>query len=181
MSYASGVKWIAVGLLAGGLVAAGGGRIDASEGAGRAPEGAKADPIPAGARTIAELAEARIQAAQKALAANQAFFDQGTINIDRLIAASQHLMESERDAARTKADEIAPLRSHLERMKKIEERERSRFEVGSGSIPNVSEAEYHRTEAEYWLARAQAGLDAGNRDRPEASRPAGGEDRPSRP
>jgi hypothetical protein len=175
-------KSVAVGLLVGGLLGVGAGRTPAFQGAGRSPadteslfhQGPRIDPDPAGRPTVAELAEARVRAARQYLEATQTFFEQGTINIDRLIAASRCLMESERDAAGTRAGEVAALRSHAERMKKIVERERAKFEVGSGSIPNVQEAEYHRREAEYWLARTQAGQDEvqqGRGDRPGGGQP----------
>jgi outer membrane protein TolC len=136
--------------------------------------GYQIDPDPVGQPTVAELAEARVRAARRYLEVTQAFFEQGTINIDRLLAASRCLMEAERDAAGTKAGEVAALRAHAERMKKIVERERAKFEVGSGSIPNVQEAEYHRREAEYWLALAQTGQDQEHQargDRPVGNQP----------
>ena len=168
-----------MGLLTGGLLAAGAGRITAFQEGGGDPEGVKAeasarveqgrpiDPEAEGPQAIAGLADARIEAARKFLETARSFFEQGTINIDRYIGASQCLMESERDAARTKADEIAALRAHLERLKAIERREQSKFEVGSGSLPNLQEAEYRRREAEYGLARALAGHDAGTRPIPK--------------
>jgi hypothetical protein len=177
VAQASRWKWMA-GLLAGGLIAAGAGRISAFQEVGGDPEDVKAearprggqrpqsDPDPAGPQTIAELADARVKSAHKLWETHRTYFEQGMISIDRYIDASRCLMESERDAARTKADEIAALRGYLERMRKIEERERAKREVGSGTIPNVQEAEYHRREAEYWLARAQAGHDGGPRPSP---------------
>jgi hypothetical protein len=175
MSSVSRWKWVAVGLLAGGLLNVGAGRTSAFQRTRRDREDAPAntealfdpaprvDPAPVGPRTVAELAEARVQAARNYLETARPGPQYAGIDFSlaRYIAASRCLMESERDAARTKADEITALRSHKDRMIKIEERERAKLEVGAGSIPKIQEAEYYRREAEYWLARALAGADRG--------------------
>ncbi|HEX8199612.1 MAG TPA: WD40 repeat domain-containing protein, partial [Isosphaeraceae bacterium] len=125
-----------------GPLVAGAGRTGAPPRTGPNPEAAPApgappaDPGPAGARTIAELAEARAQSARKLLETLRIFHEQGQLNIDRYIAASLRLLESERDAAGVEADAIAALRAHRDRMAGLLRRERAKLEVGAGSEPN---------------------------------------------
>jgi RNA polymerase sigma factor (sigma-70 family) len=95
------------------------------------------------------LAQERLKAAIDFLNASQAFYNEGTITIDRLISASQRLMETQRELARDPAESGEAITAHAERMKLVAERENARLKVGSGSVPNVTEAQLALAEAKY--------------------------------
>jgi len=62
--------------------------------------------------------------------------------------ASERLMEVERLIARKDSERVAAMQRHADRLKEIENRERSELEVGKGTVADVSEIAQNRLEAE---------------------------------
>lgn len=76
--------------------------------------------------------------------------------LDFLCAASRRVLDAQRDLAEKKADHIAALEAHWQRMKQIEEKQVERFNAARIPIQDVAQAKYHRLEAEVWLEKAKA-------------------------
>ena len=92
-----------------------------------------------------------VEAARHRLDAQRAYYEEGRITLDRFIAASQRLMDAERQAAKTKAERLAALERHVNRLKEVENRERAELIVGKGTEGDVAEAVESRVEAEIRL------------------------------
>jgi hypothetical protein len=68
---------------------------------------------------------------------------------------SRRWMESERDIATTKAERVAALQGHFERMKKLEE-EVNGYSRGTIPVQQLAATRFYRAEAEGWLAEEKA-------------------------
>ncbi len=114
------------------------------------------DPIARGEgplRSSAAIGRSRVEAARQRLEAQQAFYQEGRITIDRLIDASRVMMEAERDVAETPEAREVPLRVHLARLRVIKARELAELQVGRATTADVAEAESNLLDAEFLLAR----------------------------
>ena len=107
-------------------------------------------------RRFAELGRSRIEMARKRFEAQWKFYEEGRITIDRLLGASQTLMEAEVDVARTPEERLAPIRAHLERIKEVEKREKAELEVGRATTSDLFEAQTQRLDVEFRLAKEEA-------------------------
>jgi RNA polymerase sigma factor (sigma-70 family) len=103
------------------------------------------------------LAGARLEAARKRLDTQRTYYDNGTITIDRYLDASRRVLEYELALGRSPADRLAALRAHRDRVEEITKRERRNLQGGTGSQPNLAEAEDALADAEYRLATEGAG------------------------
>jgi hypothetical protein len=81
-------------------------------------------------------------------------FDLSKGDGEKVYRWSRRWMEAERDLATTKAERVAALQGHLERMKKLEEEVQG---YARGTIPfqQLAATKFFRAEAETWLAEAQ--------------------------
>jgi hypothetical protein len=104
---------------------------------------------------VEELSKARLPLARRRLELARAFYGEGSLTIDRLIDASRGLMEAELNASRTRDERLAAIRGHLDRMHRVVTREASLFLIGSGSLPNLSEARGALTEVASMLSQAR--------------------------
>ncbi len=121
--------------------------------------GAKANPDDPTARSeevlrsSAAIGKARVEAARVRLEAQQAFYDEGRITIDRLIDASRMMMEAELAIAGSPEAREAPLRAHVVRLRLIKAREQAELVDGRATTADVAEAESRLLDAEFLLAR----------------------------
>jgi RNA polymerase sigma factor (sigma-70 family) len=184
---ASALKWSVVTTVAFTVAAAGAvvfgraGQFGPAGFSGQAPNApiAKAEePIVAAAPataarpgSTAELAQRRLEAARQFFKSSKAFYEQGTITIDRLLSASQRLMEAEVDAAPDEDTRSAAIRRHMDILRQILSNEQARFEVGQGSQPNVDEAALNLVEAQYRLSTVAHGPTPGAGPAPPAGSP----------
>ena len=95
-----------------------------------------------------------VEIARRRLEAQEAFYKEGRITVDRYMNASNQLMLAEIQASKTREVRIAAA-LHLDRARAIEDNERSDFQVGRGTIADVTEAEQHRLQAELDLKTAE--------------------------
>jgi RNA polymerase sigma factor (sigma-70 family) len=88
-------------------------------------------------------------------AAWKAYLD-GTASEESVCRASVHWLMFQHSAHKfLKVDRKAELQAHLDRMKEVEKITRARFDAGKSAIQAVRTAEFHRLEAEEWLARGK--------------------------
>ncbi len=96
-----------------------------------------------------------VEAARRRLEAQEAFYEEGRITIDRFLSASHELMHAEIQASTNREGRITAAQAHLDRVKGVEARERSELRVGRGTKADVTEAEQCRLQAELGLRAAE--------------------------
>jgi RNA polymerase sigma factor (sigma-70 family) len=96
-----------------------------------------------------------LRAALARLEAQRTYYEEGRITIDRLIMASEQVMEVERSVSRTDAERLAAIQRHLDRLRAIKEREKGELAVGRGTAADLAEATQRRLEAEVILKKAK--------------------------
>jgi hypothetical protein len=105
------------------------------------------DEYDAKARKLLDYARGRYEA-------QEAYYKEGRITLDRLADASLQLAEAERRTARTDFERIAARRRHLDRSRAIEAREETEMKEGRGAKADLAEATTRRIEAELALHEA---------------------------
>ena len=150
-------------LLSTGLVAAGSGML-AAQAPGDKPTGKVGIVTPA-ARPDSRLApvvdevnllmlgKSRVEMARKRWETQRAFYNEGRITVDRLLNASQTLMEAELDTTEAPEARLNSLKAHLARVKEIEKNELAELEVGRATTADVEEVQTFRLEVEFRIAK----------------------------
>jgi RNA polymerase sigma-70 factor (ECF subfamily) len=108
------------------------------------PKPAVPDPIPPALNLAAV---DRFEAQSKA-------YQEGRITIDRIIMASERLMEVQRLFADNEVGRIRAIKDHVGRLKEIEDRERAELVLGRSTKADESEIREARLEAELRLTKA---------------------------
>jgi hypothetical protein len=108
-------------------------------------------PDPAGGGAPDKLAEARLKAAREAFMIANA----ESIDREKMYRWSVRWLEAEKAVKPGKADQVAALQAHLERMRNVEEDCQVAFKKGLGSKFDLVAATFYCTEAESWLAEAK--------------------------
>jgi hypothetical protein len=106
-------------------------------------------------QSVAALARARLQAAEKFLEGSRMYKKDRSLAIsdpEFVRTPALRVLEAERDVNPSKQHEFAALQNYLKVMREVEDEERARGDKGALPI-----AEYYRLEAELWLAQAQVG------------------------
>jgi RNA polymerase sigma factor (sigma-70 family) len=169
MMLLSKLKFGLVALISTGFVATGTGMLVA-QGPGQKPDPAKATAVPTPPptpvaqeparqsepfqpRSRANLARERVAAARQRLDAQKAFYEEGRITIDRLIDASEKLMQAELNVSESKAQRVEAVQVHYRRIEEILKREQAELEVGRATQADVAEAKGSLLDAEFTLAR----------------------------
>jgi hypothetical protein len=112
----------------------------------------RAVPDQPGAAPLAKLAETKSRAAREAFEIANA----ESIDREKMYRWSVRWLDAEKAVKPAKADQIAALQAHVERMKNVEEDCHVAFKKGLGAKFDVVAATFYRTEAEIWLAEAKA-------------------------
>jgi hypothetical protein len=102
---------------------------------------------------IAELQRVRGELALRRVEVAWAYYKNGTISVDRYIAASRDLMDAGRDVARTMAEEIAAIRGHMERLNRVVRDAVTDFNFESDGFEKAAETRPALAEAAALLAR----------------------------
>jgi hypothetical protein len=113
------------------------------------------EPPPAAAPDLTPMLEARYKAAFKQFEETWAYYKQARTDAFPVYVWSHFILESQFDLSDKKADRVAALEAHLDRMKKLEALVKKVRRLGFGQSIEVGATEYYRLEAEYWLAHAQ--------------------------
>ena len=103
------------------------------------------------------LAEARYKAAARQFEEVWIYYQQSRTQSFQTYYWSRLLLESQQDLSDAKADRIAALEAHLDRMKRLEALVLKVRKLGFGFSTDVGATEYYRLEAERWLEKAKAG------------------------
>jgi hypothetical protein len=104
---------------------------------------------------VSSLAERRYQAAVKQFDETWLYYKQDRIDSYQVYVWSRLVMDCRRDMAQKRADRIAAIEEHLDRMKQLEALVAKVRRLGFGRSYDVGASAYYRAEAEYWLAREQ--------------------------
>lgn len=75
---------------------------------------------------------------------------------DESVQVSLRLLEAELDLAEDRKARVDVLASHLNRMKELEETQKSRFRAGRETVDAATRAEYYRLDAEIRLLREKS-------------------------
>jgi RNA polymerase sigma factor (sigma-70 family) len=164
MMMLSKLKVAAAVALAAGFVAAGSGMLGA-QGPATPPAPQAVAPVapPRGATdtdALAVLGRSRVEMARERYKTQRNFYEQGRITIDRILGASQALMDAEIDATGEPAARLAAIRAHLGRIKQIEAREQAELELGRATAADIVEIQTGRLDTEYRLAKEAAVAEA---------------------
>jgi hypothetical protein len=103
------------------------------------------------------LAEARYKAASRQFEEVWAFYRQSRTDSFLTYDWSRLVLESQQDLSDARADRIAALEAHLERMRGLEALVLKVRKLGFGFSTDVGATAYYRIEAERWLEKARAG------------------------
>jgi RNA polymerase sigma factor (sigma-70 family) len=106
--------------------------------------------------TLSTLAKARVEIARRRLEAFASDYKFGRVTVDRMMDASRTLMDAEIDAGETRADRLAAIRAHAERLKQLEELEKASTEDGKGVVAQLEVIQNGLVDAEFLLAKASA-------------------------
>ncbi len=96
---------------------------------------------------IDKLIQQLLEAARQRIKAQQAYYEEGRITVDRFIDAIKQLEQAEWRAAKTDAERRAAMQQYITRVKEIEGREQADLEVGRGTVADVAEAHERHLEA----------------------------------
>ena len=102
------------------------------------------------------LAEARLKAASRQFDEVWTFYRQSRTDSFPVYYWSRLVLDSEQDLSDARADRVAALRAHLDRMKKLEILVKKVRRLGFGFSIDVGATEYYRVEAERWIEKANA-------------------------
>ena len=103
--------------------------------------------------TLKALQQARLGSARVRYEAQQAFYDEDRITIDRLIDASRQLMQAEQDVAITPTQKRAAVQAAVDRLKQIQNKELVELEMGRTTTAEVTEVADALYEAQILLER----------------------------
>ncbi len=94
-----------------------------------------------------------VDAGKQRLDAQRRFYEQGRITIDRYLDASAQLMAWETQLATNRAERVAVVERHLERVRNVEAREIIELDAGRSTPADLSEAKLATDKAELDLIR----------------------------
>jgi hypothetical protein len=103
------------------------------------------------------LAEARYKAAAEQFKEVWTYYRQSRTDTTLTYYWYRIVLEAQQDLSDTKADRIAALEAHLERMRRLEALVLKVRKLGFGFSTDVGATAYHRLEAERWLEKARSG------------------------
>jgi len=114
---------------------------------------APGDPPPPELRAMAE---ARYRAALNQFEESWTYYRQARSDPFLVYAWSRLVLESQRELSDEKANHVAALEEHRERMERLENLVKKVRRLGFGRSIDVGAVNYYRLEAEYWMARAKS-------------------------
>jgi RNA polymerase sigma factor (sigma-70 family) len=112
-------------------------------------------PLPDEDVPLATLEANRVEEAKKALNVALAFYESGSIPLDRLIEAARAWMTSRTNAAADPAARIKAIEEYVRLMHALRDREHAKFTMGIGLLPSLHESELMLLDARILLAKAR--------------------------
>jgi RNA polymerase sigma factor (sigma-70 family) len=122
-------------------------------------ESRKEEPPKASAKQeegIQTLRDAKAEAAKVALDIILVQREAGRATMTDAADWSRKWVLAELDRTQNKAERLAALQAHLDRMKMVEQERKAEFDAGHGSPTDVAAGRYARIEAALWLAEEKA-------------------------
>jgi hypothetical protein len=104
-----------------------------------------------------ELIRGKVNSAQRTCMSVALEYMDGKATVEQVHQWSRRWMDAEREANSRKADQLEALKSHVSRMRQLEQAAQERLQKRKGLASDVPAAEYHRLEAELALSRAKSG------------------------
>jgi hypothetical protein len=118
--------------------------------------GALARADPPGQPSLADLAQARFDAANKLFDTAWSYYRQKTTGTGFVYFTSARLLRAELDLSDKRDNRIAAHEHHLCRMKKLQALVAKVQALGRANTLEAAEVSYYRAEAEFWLAQARS-------------------------
>lgn len=120
-------------------------------------------PLPKEIEATPEVLANRVKAAKQELEIKFAFFENGSITIDRVVKSSTDYLgarvaEVQRDPAKSKL----ATEEHVRLLQNLLNREELKYKAGQGSLPNVAEAASALLDAKLMLAHARSESKSGD-------------------
>jgi hypothetical protein len=113
-----------------------------------------------------------VDAAQRAYEATMRLYLNGETQAESVVPWSQRLLDAQLSASTQPADRIAAYQAHLDRMRKLEDQVKESHKREMATSLDLAAAQFHRLQAEQWLAREKAGLPpTGQGDQPGGKDP----------
>jgi hypothetical protein len=117
----------------------------------------RAAPEPPPSKATAELAKARLEAAQKTFAEVWRTHHEGRYSrTESVYQWSLRWLAAERDLSPAKADQVAAFKAHWNRMRDLDRMTREKYRSRLVPGEEATAAEFYRLEAELWWTKAQA-------------------------
>ena len=116
---------------------------------------------PASQPSLADLAQARFDAATKLFDTAWSYFRQKATNTGYVYFASFRVLRAELDLSDKRDDQIAAFEHHLCRVKKLQALVAKVQALGRVNTLEAAEISYYRSEAEYWLAHVRSSPETG--------------------
>jgi hypothetical protein len=117
----------------------------------------RAAPEPPPAKAAPELAKARLESARKTFTEVWRVHHEGRFSrTESVYLWSCRWLAAERDVNPAKADQVAALKAHWDRMKDLDRNTREKYRSRLIPVEEVTAAEFYRLEAELWWTQAKA-------------------------
>ena len=110
----------------------------------------------AGPPALADLVQAKVKAAEAAYKAAAGDYQNGRSDAEKVYLWSRRLAEAQQELSGKKADQLAALEAHEQRLKGLRKTAEQRYRTGNAPHAEVLGAEFYNAEAALWLARAKA-------------------------
>jgi len=111
---------------------------------------------PASQPSLADLAQARFDAANKLFDTAWSYYRQKAVDTNFVCSTSVRLLRAELDLSDKRDNRIAAYEHHLDRVKKVQALVEKVQALGRVNTLEASQVSYYRAEAEYWLAKARS-------------------------
>jgi outer membrane protein TolC len=112
--------------------------------------------VAAGPSVLADLVQAKVKAAEAAYKAAAGDYQNGRSDAEKVYLWSRRLAEAQQELSGKKADQVAAVEAHGQRMKGLGKMAEQRYRTGIAPRSEVLGAEFYNAEAALWLARAKA-------------------------
>ena len=112
--------------------------------------------VAAGDPAPTDLVQAKVKAAEVAYKAVVADYQNGRSDAEKVYLWSRRLAEAQQELSGKKADQVAAVEAHGQRMKDLCKTAEQRYRTGNAPHAEVLGAEFYNAEAALWLARAKA-------------------------
>ncbi len=116
---------------------------------------------PASQPSLAELAQARFDAANKLYDTAWSYYRQKATSTGSVYFTSIRLLRAELDLSDKRDNHIAAFEHHLCRVKKLQALVAKVQAIGRVNTLEATEVNYYRAEAEFWLAQTHSSTETG--------------------